>query len=361
MNLKKYLFLDRDGTLIEEPSDCQIDSIDKFKLLPDVIPSLISLKKAGYLFVMVSNQDGLGTDSYPQTQFDTIQNLFMHILNSQGIQFEAILICPHFGPDRANSPCSCRKPQLGLVRDFLSMPELDRKRSFVIGDRPTDVTLAANMGISGIQIQPHQGWGWKKIVLDLLSLSRQGNCSRKTRETEISAEVNLDQNLPSVISTGIGFFDHMLEQLSHHGDLGACIQTEGDLHIDDHHTVEDTALALGTALRQALGDKVGIERFGFYLPMDDASAQVTLDLSGRAFCRIDGKFSRESVGGLSTEMIPHFFRSFSESLGANLHIRFDGENTHHQIESIFKAVGRSLRCAVQLSRPGQLPSTKGVL
>lgn len=355
MNFKKYLFLDRDGTLIEEPFDNQIDSIDKFKLLPDMIPSLLSLQKAGYHLVMVSNQDGLGTESYPQPKFEMIQNLLMSILESQGIQFESIRICPHFKADN----CSCRKPQIGLVRDFLSLPELDRNKSFVIGDRLTDLALAENMGIQGIQIRSDQTW--KQITPLLLTLPRQGTSTRKTRETEVQVKVNLDQENPIHISTGIGFFDHMLEQLSHHGGFSSTIQAKGDLHIDDHHTIEDTALTLGQALRQALGDKTGIQRFGFYLPMDDASAQVTLDLSGRNFFRFEGKFSRESIQGVATEMFPHFFRSLSESLGSNLHIKFDGDNTHHQIESIFKAVGRSLRSAFQLTRSGQLPSTKGVL
>ena len=361
MNKKKYLFLDRDGTLIEEPADHQIDSVDKFKLLPDVIPSLLALQRAGYLFVMVSNQDGLGSEIYPQAKFDLIQSLLMGILESQGIQFESVVICPHLESAR----CFCRKPQVGLVRDFLSMPELDRTQSYVIGDRSTDLVLAENMGILGIQIQEK---GWRAIVQQILSKGRKGSATRKTKETQIKVQVCLEGDPTVRISTGIGFFDHMLEQLSYHGSFGALIQVQGDLHIDDHHTIEDTAIALGAALRQALSDKVGIGRFGFYLPMDDASTRVTLDLSGRTYFRFEGKLARDLIGGLSTEMIPHFFRSFSESLGANLHIHVEGENTHHQIESIFKAVGRSLRSAIQISSSlteldssRQVPSTKGVL
>ncbi len=355
MNYRKYLFLDRDGTLIKEPPDNQIDTFEKFKLLPEVIPSLLSLQQAGYILVMITNQDGLGSDHYPTSQFEMIQTLLMDILQSQGIRFEKTLVCPHFEKDR----CICRKPQLGLVKDFLSMPELDRTQSLVIGDRITDMELAENMGIPGIKITAD--YGWKQIALNILSLSRKGSFRRKTKETEVSVQVNLDQESRIQISTGIGFFDHMLEQLSHHGSFSTSIQVKGDLHIDDHHTIEDTAISLGSAFREALGDKVGIERFGFYLPMDDSSAQVTLDLSGRNHFHFDGNLSRDSIGGMSTEMIPHFFKSFSESLGANLHIKLQGENTHHQIEAAFKAVGRSLRAAIQLTRPGQIPSTKGVL
>jgi imidazoleglycerol-phosphate dehydratase / histidinol-phosphatase len=362
MNYKKYLFLDRDGTLIEEPADYQVDSVKKFRLLPNVIPSLLTLQKTGYVFVMVSNQDGLGTESYPRHRFEEIQNLLVDILRSQGIQFESILICPHLDQEK----CFCRKPQVGLVRDFLSMRELDRNKSFVIGDRNTDLAFAKNMGIPGIQI--NATYGWLSITRDILSQPRKGTALRTTKETKIKVQVNLEDSSVVQISTGIGFFDHMLEQLSFHGSFGTHVEVKGDLDIDDHHTIEDTAISLGAALRQALGDKVGINRFGFYLPMDDASTRVSLDLSGRSYFRFEGQLSRDSIGGMSTEMIPHFFRSFSESLGANLHIHVDGLNTHHQIESIFKAVGRSLRSAIQLPREDsdigqsrQVPSTKGIL
>lgn len=360
MNSRKYLFIDRDGTLIEEPSDFQIDTIEKFRLLPEVIPSLLRLKNAGYRFVLISNQDGLGSETYPQKQFDLIQTLLLSILQTQGISFEEILICPH----SASEGCLCRKPQTQLVRSYLTMPELDRLHSYVIGDRDTDLLLAKNMDLQGWKLGPQEGWG--SITQKVLGQSRTASVTRKTRETSIQVQVDLDGNRSVQISTGLGFFDHMLEQLAHHGSLGATIRAEGDLHIDDHHTVEDVGIALGTALRKALGDKTGIERFGFYLPMDDASTRVAMDLSGRSYFKFEGKFSRDSVGGLSTEMIPHFFKSFSESLGANLHIQMKGENTHHQVESIFKAVGRSLRVAIlkpQANSPFgcAIPSTKGVL
>jgi imidazoleglycerol-phosphate dehydratase/histidinol-phosphatase len=242
---------------------------------------------------------------------------------------------------------------------YLADASWDRTRSAVIGDRVTDLELAKNMGIEGIQVSADKSWA--SIVGDLLTRPRKGHCTRNTRETRIVADVNLDGTGESKISTGIGFFDHMLEQVSRHGGFDLVLSVQGDLHIDDHHTVEDAALALGSALRQALGDKSGIERFGFYLPMDDASAQVAIDLSGRAFSKFEGTFDRESVGGLATEMVPHFFRSLADGLAANIHIRVEGQNTHHRVESAFKAVGRALRTAIaQSGKPG-VPSTKGSL
>ena len=356
---KKYLFIDRDGTLIHEPEDFQIDSLEKFKLLPDVIPSLLSLSAAGYRFVMVTNQDGLGTEKNPTDKFEMIQTLLLHILESQGIKFESILICPHYESDH----CFCRKPNVGMVKDLLSMSDWDRKNSYVIGDRKTDLLLAENMGISGIHINAQNNW--KKITADLISKPRRGKCVRKTNETKIVAEVCLDGEVHTQIHTGIGFFDHMLEQISKHGGFSLDLQVEGDIHVDEHHTIEDTALALGAALKEALGDKVGIHRFGFYLPMDDASTETTLqvglDLSGRSYFKFDGKFDREFVGGLATEMVPHFFKSLADGLQANLHIKMDGENTHHKVESSFKAVGRTLRQAIQKSGDQGIPSTKGAL
>lgn len=355
MASKKILFVDRDGTLIAEPSDFQIDAVEKFALLPQVIASLSRLHDAGYRFVMVSNQDGLGTARYPLAAFEQIQQLLLGILTSQGIGFDEILICPHL----QSEDCRCRKPRVGLVQKYLADPDWDRTRSAVIGDRTTDIELGRNMGIQGIQIS--QDFGWKQIADDLLTRPRTGSCTRKTRETEIRAEVNLDGTGNAKIHTGIGFFDHMLEQIARHGGIDLVLQVEGDLHIDDHHTIEDTALALGAALRQALGDKCGIERFGFVLPMDDASARVAIDLSGRAYCLFEGTFDRESVGGLATEMVPHFFRSLADGVQANIHIHVDGQNTHHRIESAFKAVGRSLRMAIAATGKSGVASTKGVL
>ena len=360
--LEKYLFLDRDGTLIEEPADQQIDSVEKFKLLDRVIPSLIALKEAGYRFVMISNQDGLGKEKYPLEKFQQIQTLLLNTLSSQGISFEEILICPH----EAQENCLCRKPKVTLVMPYLSLQTLDREKSFVIGDRDTDLELAKNMKMRGLKLT--SSFGWSQVVLEILKQNRSSKVVRKTKETQIEVRVSLPPNPEESdkIQTGIGFFDHMLDQLRTHGAFGLKIQATGDLHIDDHHLIEDVGIAVGGALKKALGDKRGIERFGFYLPMDDASTRVALDLSGRSYFKFVGRFKRDTVGGLATEMVPHFFKSLSDGLGANLHIRMEGENTHHQVESVFKAVGRSLRSAVQQSSTrsfglSEIPSTKGVL
>jgi len=349
---RKILFLDRDGTLIAEPPDHQIDSVEKFVLLPGVIPSLLSLRDAGWRFVMVTNQDGLGTKSYPKRKWVQIQNLLLGILSSQGVSFDAVLMCPHFEKHR----CACRKPQLGLVKDYLADPSWDRKRSRVVGDRDTDILLAKNMGIGAIKMGT-----WPDIARELLGERRVGEIVRKTKETQITATVDLDGMGTAKVSTGIGFFDHMLEQLAKHGGFDLTLSANGDLHIDEHHTVEDAGLAIGAALRQALGDKVGVGRYGFTLPMDETLASAALDLSGRAFFKFDGKFPRESVGGLSTEMVPHFFRSLSDALGATLHLSVTGENSHHMVESCFKAVGRALREAARAGASRGLPSTKGAL
>lgn len=349
---RKILFLDRDGTLIREPADFQIDAVEKFALAPGVIPALLSLRDAGWRFVMVTNQDGLGTKKYPKRKWVQIQNLLLGILGSQGVSFDAVLVCPHFEKDG----CLCRKPKLGLLNEFLADPNWDRKRSRVIGDRETDVLLAKNMGIGAIKMGT-----WPEISRELLGERRVGEVVRETKETRIAATVDLDGDGTAKVKTGIGFFDHMLEQLAKHGGFDLSLAASGDLHIDEHHTVEDAGLAIGAALRQALGDKVGIGRYGFTLPMDESRASAALDLSGRAFFKFDGKFPRESAGGLSTEMVPHFFRSLSDALGATLHLGVTGENTHHMVESCFKAVGRSLREAARAGAGRGLPSTKGAL
>lgn len=348
---KKILFIDRDGTLIGEPRDFQVDSFEKFKLADGVIPALLALRDAGYRFVMVTNQDGLGRSGYPQSKYKAIQRHLMEIFKSQGIAFDAVLLCPHFESDR----CVCRKPQLGLVSKYLADPHWDRSRSYVIGDRQTDLELARNMGIAGIRIGR-----WSEIAKRLLRQPRTAKVRRVTKETSVSVDVNLDGGEGSV-RTGIGFFDHMLEQIAKHGGFGMKVRVAGDLEVDEHHTVEDVGLALGTAIKQALGDKIGIQRYGFLLPMDEASAKVSLDLSGRPYFKFAGGPKREFVGGLAVEMVPHFFRSLAESLGASLHIELRGENAHHMIESAFKAVGRSLRMAIAKTGQAGLPSTKGTL
>ncbi len=354
MRYKKYLFIDRDGTLIEEPEDFQIDCISKFKLLPNVIPSLLVLKNAGFNFVMVSNQDGLGTTSFPLQQFQQVHNLMLDIFRSQNIEFEDIKICPHF----QHEGCFCRKPNIGLLVDYLKNDQIDFERSYVIGDRQTDLELAKNMAIKGILISKENNWNM--IVNHLLQQQRIATVNRRTNETEITATINLDQTDSIKIKTGIQFFDHMLEQLAKHGGFSLQLTATGDLHIDDHHLIEDVAIVIGEALKKALGEKRGLQRYGFLLPMDEALTQVAIDLSGRSFCRFNANFSREKINDFSTEMLKHFFNSFASSLLAAIHIDAKGENDHHIAESIFKAVGRALRMALQVV-DNNIPSTKGVL
>ena len=356
MSLKKVLFIDRDGTLIHEPKDHQVDTYEKFQLLPDVVPSLLDLQKAGYRLVMVTNQDGLGTRSFPIAHFKRVHDLTMHVFESQGVHFDEVLICPHFLKDG----CDCRKPGLGMVRHWLQ-GEIDLQHSYVIGDRKTDVQLAVNMGIQPIRIGFKPYPNWPAITQKLLNSPRMAEVERVTRETRIRVSVDLDRSGPYKLNTGIGFFDHMLEQIAKHGGFALSVKTKGDLHVDEHHTVEDTAIALGEAIRKALGDKRGIGRYGFVLPMDEAQAQVSIDLSGRAYLVFKGKFDRETVGGLPTELVAHFFKSFADGLGATLHIRVEGENDHHKVEAAFKCVARALRMAISRTQGGDLPSTKGVL
>jgi imidazoleglycerol-phosphate dehydratase/histidinol-phosphatase len=356
MRQQKWLFLDRDGTLIQEPADKQIDCFKKLALMPDVIPALLKLKKAGYRFVLVSNQDGLGSAAFPLEKFTLIQTCMLQIFQTQGIEFADILICPHI--PEAN--CACRKPKVGLVMPYLIQQNIDRARSYVIGDRITDMQLAANMGIQGLQIDPNKAFHWNEIANTILGQDRCAQMTRETNETKIQLAVNLDQPDQSQINTGIEFFNHMLAQLAKHGGFSLLLSATGDLAVDDHHLVEDCAIILGEALKQALGDKQGIQRFGYLLPMDESLAQVAIDLSGRGVFKLTAAFTREKVGDLATELVPHFFRSLAESLKASLHIEAKGENMHHLIECIFKAVGRALRQAVQKTDEG-IPSTKGYL
>ena len=355
---EKILFIDRDGTLIYEPDDFQVDALDKVRLVDDVIPSLLEIARHGYRFVVVSNQDGLGTHAFPQADFDGPHALFMQIFSSQGIVFDEVFICPHLPDDN----CGCRKPRTGLLTRFLAANDIDLDASAVIGDRQTDMQLADAIGIRGLLVNCDDAGvlTWPQIVDLLCRSDRTARVTRNTSETRIEVAVNLDATESTTIATGIGFFDHMLEQVAKHGGFGLRLSCEGDLEVDEHHTVEDVAIGLGTALRKALGNKFGIGRYGFLLPMDESEARVALDLSGRAAFRFDADFPRDRVGELSTEMVEHFFRSLSESLGAALHIEVRGENTHHMIEACFKAVGRCLRQAFR--RDGtELPSTKGTL
>jgi imidazoleglycerol-phosphate dehydratase / histidinol-phosphatase len=358
MSRARVLFIDRDGTLVEEPPDEQVDSLQKIRLLPGVIPALLELKRAGYRFVLVSNQDGLGTASFPEPSFREPQEFIRALFASQGIEFDAEFFCPH----RLQDGCECRKPKTGLLTDYLRDHPIDPEHSYVIGDRDTDLQLAANLGLEGLRVRA-DGAGdatWASIAQRLRRPERSATVARRTKETDIHVRVNLDRSAPVAIATGIGFYDHMLEQVARHGGFALELTCVGDLRIDEHHTVEDCALAFGQALRQALGDKVGIARFGFLLPMDEARAQVAIDLSGRAFSVFDGRFGRESVGGLPTELVPHFFRSLADSLGAAIHVQVQGENSHHMVEACFKATGRALRQAIRIEST-ELPSSKGVL
>jgi imidazoleglycerol-phosphate dehydratase/histidinol-phosphatase len=358
MSGRRILFLDRDGTLNEEVPDEQVDSLAKIRLMPGAVPALLELQRAGFAFVMVTNQDGLGTANFPRESFELAHRFILDLFSSQGIEFEAVCICPHF----KREDCACRKPKLGMIEGFLSANEIDKRNSFMIGDRDTDLEFAANLGLQGLRIRlggdPSETW--PAIAARILGQARRARVHRKTKETDVAVDIDLSHEGPGTIVTGLGFFDHMLEQIAKHGGFALNLKCSGDLQIDEHHTVEDCALALGAALREALGDKRGIARYGFLLAMDEAEAQVALDLSGRAFFVWEGKFNRERVGELPTELVPHFFRSLSESLGAALHVSVRGENSHHMIESCFKAVGRSLRQAIRIEST-ELPSTKGML
>jgi imidazoleglycerol-phosphate dehydratase/histidinol-phosphatase len=358
MSGRKVLFIDRDGTIIIEPPDQQIDSLAKLALLPDVIPALIKLRDAGFSFVLVSNQDGRGTASFPEDTFREPHEFLQRLLASQGIRFDAEFICPHFAKDN----CECRKPKLGLLKDYLSANPLDTANTFVIGDRETDLELARNLGVTGLRVRVDgaNDETWSSIADRLTKRERRAQTSRTTKETNIEIRVNLDREAPIHVSTGLGFFDHMLEQIAKHGGFSLELTCKGDLHIDEHHTVEDCALALGQALKSALGDKRGIHRYGFLLPMDEALAQVAIDLSGRPYFVFEGQFGRDSVGQLPTELVPHFFRSLAETLGAAINIKVEGDNTHHMIEACFKGVGRTLRQAIRITDT-ELPSTKGTL
>jgi len=352
----RILFVDRDGTLIEEPPDEQVDAIDKLRFMPGVFDAMRQARAAGFRLVMVTNQDGLGSASFPQADFDAPQQFMLDAFSSQGVEFDAVFVCPH----RKTDGCDCRKPKVRLVEGFVREQDVDLSVSAMVGDRDTDLEFATNLGVRGYRVRRHgnESETWPAILRALTE--RKAEVRRKTKETDIQVSVNLDATAPVDISTGIGFFDHMLEQLAKHGGFSLELRCQGDLKIDEHHTVEDCALALGEALRNALGAKLGISRYGFVLPMDEAQVRVAIDLSGRAFGVFEGSFARESVGGLPTELVSHFFRSLAESLKAAVHVTITGENTHHMIEACFKGVGRALRQAFR--REGDdLPSTKGVL
>ena len=349
------LFVDRDGTLIEEPEDFQIDRYEKLRFVAGVIPALLRLRDAGYAFVMVTNQDGLGTEAFPQADFDGPHALMMQVLESQGIVFRDVLIDRSLPADNAPT----RKPGIGLALPYLRDRSIDLAGSAMVGDRESDMEFARNLGVRGLRLGPG-AYDWEAIAHELADAPRVGQVERNTRETRIRVRVDLDRSAEPVVATGLAFFDHMLEQLGKHGGFALDVHCAGDLHIDEHHTVEDCALALGSALRQAVGDKRGIGRYGFTLPMDEALASAALDFSGRPWLVFEGTFPREKVGDLPTELVPHFFRSLCDAAGLNLHLSVRGENAHHMVEACFKALARALRQA--LRREGSaLPSTTGSL
>ena len=356
--MKRLLFIDRDGTLIEEPADEQIDDFAKLKFTKGVFRNLNFIRQhTDFEFVMVSNQDGLGTDAFPEDTFWPVHNFILQTLEGEGISFDEILIDPHFPEDNAPT----RKPNTGLVEKYMNDPDYDIANSYVIGDRETDRKFAENIGCKSL-ILSDEGMSWDKISELLFAGERTAEVKRTTKETDIHVKVNLDGTGLCDISTGLGFFDHMLEQIGKHGSIDLLIHTKGDLEVDEHHTIEDTAIALGECILTALGNKRGIERYGYCLPMDDCLCSVALDFGGRPWLVWDAEFHREKIGEMPTEMFLHFFKSLSDAAKMNLNIKAEGQNEHHKIEGIFKALARSLKMAVRRDiYHYELPSTKGML
>lgn len=378
--MKKVLFIDRDGTLVLEPEDYQLDSFEKLEFYKDSFQYLARIaKELDYELVMVTNQDGLGTDSFPEETFWPVQNFILKAFENEGVKFDEVIIDRTFPEEKAET----RKPGTGLVRHFLNTSEYDMSSSFVIGDRLTDMELAKNLRANGIFITGHENLGseelsvkreeleriikletasWKEIYEFLKKNERTGEIKRKTNETDIYIRLNLDGTGKSNISTGIKFFDHMLDQLARHGQMDLEIKVSGDLEVDEHHTIEDTAIALGEVFSKALGNKMGIERYGFCLPMDDCLAQVAIDFGGRNWLVWNAEFNREMIGQMPTEMFYHFFKSFTDGAKANLNIKAEGKNEHHKIEAIFKSFAKAIKAAVKQDPEKMiLPSTKGML
>lgn len=367
--MKKVLFIDRDGTLIYEPEDFQIDAFEKLKFLPGMISNLAKIaRETDFELVMVSNQDGLGTESFPEHTFHPVQNFILETFAGEGIKFAEVFIDRSFAHENSRT----RKPQTGLLQKYFS-GEYDLANSYVIGDRETDVQLARNLGAKAIFIKNPNfeiaetedifvAENWREIYEFLKLPPRKIAHRRTTKETDIAVELNLDGSGKSEISTGISFFDHMLEQIARHGNLDLKIAAQGDLHIDEHHTIEDVAITLGEAFNLALRDKRGMERYGFCLPMDDCLAQVAIDFGGRNWCVWEAEFKRETIGKMPTEMFFHFFKSFSDKALCNLNIKAEGTNEHHKIEAIFKAFAKAIKMAVKRDAASDaLPSTKGSL
>lgn len=380
--MKKILFVDRDGTLINEaPPTYQLDSFEKLEFYPDMFYYMRKIAtELNYELVMITNQDGLGTASFPEDTFWPIQNFVMTSLSNEGIHFSEVIIDKTFAKDNAPT----RKPNIGLVTKYINNSEYDLINSFVIGDRITDVQLAKNLGCKAFWLNGDDTLGaaevkdsiielrnstvaletkeWSAIYEYLKLPPRIVKHERNTNETKISIEVNLDGTGKAAINTGIAFFDHMLDQIARHGNIDLNVTCKGDLHIDEHHSIEDTGIALGEAIAKALGDKRGIERYGFLLPMDDCLAQVAIDFGGRNWIVWDAEFKREKIGEMPTEMFFHFFKSFSDASKSNLNIKAEGDNEHHKIEAIFKGFAKALKMAVKRDiNNNALPSTKGVL
>ena len=379
--MRKLLFIDRDGTLIKEaPPTYQIDTFEKLVFYPDMFVWIKRIaNELDYELVMITNQDGLGTATYPEEIFWPIQNFILKTLENEGVIFSNI----HIDKTYASENAPTRKPDTGMLMQYLNNPEYDIEGSFVIGDRVTDVQLAKNLGCNAIWINNDVSLGAAEITNDISSLQssialetnnwksiydflklgqRVIKHKRNTNETKIQVVLNLDGNGKALINTGLNFFNHMLEQLSRHSGIDITLNTEGDLHIDQHHTIEDTAIALGEAFAMALGNKKGIERYGFTLPMDDCLAQVAIDFGGRNWLVWHSEFKREKIGDMPTEMFYHFFKSFSDAAKCNLYIKAEGENEHHKIESIFKALAKAIKAAIRRDPDNQqLPSTKGIL
>jgi imidazoleglycerol-phosphate dehydratase/histidinol-phosphatase len=377
--MKKVLFIDRDGTLIKEPADEQIDSFEKLEFYPEVFTYMNKIaSELDYELVMITNQDGLGTDIYPEDSFWPVQNFIIHAFKNEGVEFTDVYIDKTFPKDNA----STRKPKTGLLTKYFEF-EYDMENSFVIGDRLTDIELAKNLGAKGIFIDNKTELGlgelgssntelesyiglrsttWKAIY-DYLKLDRRtASLKRTTKETNIEISVNLDGTGKSDISTGLHFFDHMLDQVARHGQIDIKLKADGDLEVDEHHTIEDVAIVLGEVFAKALGSKLGIERYGFCLPMDDSLAQVAIDFGGRNWLVWEADFQREKIGEMPTEMFMHFFKSFTDGAKCNLNINAKGDNEHHKIEAIFKAFAKSIKMAVKRDAEKMiLPSTKGQL
>ena len=355
--MKQALFIDRDGTILVEPEDEQIDSFEKFQFVEGVIRNLNFIRtKLDFEFVMVSNQDGLGTDSYPECDFWPTHNLMLNTLKSEGVVFDNILIDRSFPEEQSPN----RKPGTGMLLDYLG-GDYDLAHSYVIGDRDSDRLLADNLGCKALILGDNVK-SWDEISEILFAGERIASLRRTTSETDVDIRINLDGTGKCDISTGLGFFDHMLEQIGRHGNIDLSIHVKGDLNVDEHHTIEDTGIALGECIQKALGDKRGIERYGYSLPMDDCLCQVVLDFGGRAWLVWDTEFHREKIGDMPTEMFQHFFKSFSDAARMNLNIKAEGTNEHHKIEGIFKALARSIKMAVRRDiYKFQLPSSKGVL